>query len=288
MELDFLPLTIKDIVSRLDLKKLYNIRLRINYPIIVNYENKIQYLSKNGTTFMENKGIICTDEHIRQIISSITEKSIYAYNDKIKQGYLTSKNGVRVGLAGECVYEKELITIKNITSLNIRIPHEIQNASNKIFPFILNKDGVYNSLIISPPSCGKTTILKDVALKLNDTLSKTVLIIDERGEFERISGKNIDSIKYSNKLFAFEYALRSMAPDVVITDELVGKSDWEYAYKASLSGVNIIASCHGQTVFDVVNKEFFKKDIFSRYFVLKGNGVPGVLEGVFDKDFNKI
>ena len=275
MDLSFLPLHYLQFLEKFGTDKLFEVRIRQNYPLRINYDNKI-YTSANQ--------FICTHFDIEQIISNVTEKSIYAYNEYIKKGFITTKTGLRIGLSGECVYDNgQVVTIKNFTSLNVRIPHNINNCSAKIFPFIYN-DKIYNTLIISPPFLGKTTILKDLAVKLNNIDKYSILIVDERNEFSEIKGENIDVIKYGEKEYAFNYGIRSMSPNVIITDELTNKNDWECVKNAILSGVKVVASCHGKDIKEISNKTNFI-NVFDRYVILNNQGQAGVLKEVYDGDF---
>jgi stage III sporulation protein AA len=152
MDLSFLPKRIFTAISLCDLDKLCELRLRVGFPIILFLDGKKNYLCKNGLTFFENKVIIVEQKDIDEIIRNVTEYSTYAYNEKIKKGYITTKDGIRIGLAGECVFENgKIITIKNFTSLNIRIPHEILGCANIILPYLINNCSILNTLIISPP-----------------------------------------------------------------------------------------------------------------------------------------
>jgi stage III sporulation protein AA len=282
MDLSFLPEEIICAINKIDIDKLYQLRLRENFAISLIYDNKYFYLGKTGLTRYENLAITCKKEHIKTCIDKLTEYSVYAFNESIKKGFLTSRDGVRIGLSGECVYDLELKTLKNITSLNVRIPHEIFNCSDKVFEYIREKDDVLSTILISPPFCGKTTILKDLARKINKYFDKSILIIDERGEFNSLGGVNIDKIRYGEKSFAFNCGVRAMSPDIVITDELSSNDDWNFAEKASYSGVKIIASCHAKD-FDELSKKFsFNKNAFDRYVVLSKETNMGEINGVYN------
>ncbi len=145
-----------------------------------------------------------------------------------------------------------------------------------------------NTLIISPPAKGKTTILKDLARKIDAKLNIPILIMDERGEFASVKGKNIDVIKFGNKLYSFNYGVRSLSPMVVITDELSEKNDWICASNAANSGVKIIASCHGGNIDEIKRKEYFINNVFERYVVLKNLQKPGMIDGFYNELLNKI
>ena len=123
---------------------------------------------------------------------------------------------------------------------------------------------------------------------LNKYSDKSILIIDERGEFSEVAGANIDKIKYSDKLYAFNYGIRSLSPDIVITDELVSESDGECIKSAKNSGIKIIASCHAENIEDLKSKSFFCENMFYRYILLKNarNYGFGRIANVYDERFN--
>nr|MBO4517767.1 hypothetical protein [Clostridia bacterium] len=288
VNLNFLPVRIVNALNKTDTDTLSELRLRTDFPIFGIFKGKKAYLSDEGATLDRNNALICRQGVILETVVNATERSLYAFNDRLKQGFITTRDGVRIGVAGECVFDNDrIITIKKISSLNIRVPHEIKNCSAAIYNKIFSHS-VYNTLLVSPPAKGKTTILKDLARKLNDNTDYSVLIIDERGEFNRISGENIDLIKYSNKIYALSYAIRSMSPNIVITDELQSKEDWQSAEQAAYSGVKIVASCHGKDIEDLKSKDFFNKNVFERYVVIDADKSAGSVKGIYDKDFNII
>ena len=270
MDLSFLPCKISDAAYKLELDKLYEIRLRSGFPIKVCYDGDYTYLTNNGISKTSSEAILCTQNMIEEIVERVTEHSLYAFNDQLRKGYIDANNGIRIGVAGKCVFEDEqLITIKSYSSLNIRIPHQVFGCAKHILNKIIFNGDVLNSLIVSPPFFGKTTILKDIAVSLNEQQRGPILIIDERGEFNSITGENIDLIKYSDKLFAFNIGVRSMSPKIVITDEIVGSSDWNCVNSVVNSGVKIIASCHAKSMEDLKRKDGFLNNIFDRYVLLK-------------------
>ncbi len=288
MDLDFFPDEITAAFKACDLSDIYEIRLRAGFPILMKGTSKTYYLGKLGKTVYLSEGYVCTKKLIEETLGTVTERSLYAFNDQIKRGFITARGGIRIGIAGECVTEGEkVITIKNITSLNIRIPHEIEGCSKGIYDTIL-KDRLFNTLIIAPPSMGKTTLLKDLARRIDKSARASVLIIDEREEFLPVAGMNTDIIRKSDKLYAFEYGIRSMAPGVIITDELCGEKDWQCAKAASDSGVKIIASIHGAGISDVSGKKFFIPGVFERYVLLKTTGLPGITDKIYNEELAQI
>jgi len=289
MDLSFLPKKYLIGLGKVDLDKLSEIRLRVGFPVIISYNFKKSYLSIDGATLFGDKAILCQSEDVNFIINTVTEFSLYAHNDRIREGYLVTKSGLRIGLAGECVYDGEkILTIKNFSSLNIRIPNEVFGCSEGIFKYVINDYTVYNTLIISPPFMGKTTILKDLARNIDAKLSIHVLILDERGEFENVVGENIDKIKFSTKNYGFNYGTRVLSPQVIIVDELMSKNDWTGVLTAKNSGVKVVASCHSDNIENLLRKECFIKGVFDRYVFLGKNDVVGLLDCVLDGEFNRL
>lgn len=280
MNFDFFPKQISDCLYKLNMDYVYEIRLRVGYPIFC--------ITKTGRVHLKKEGqeIFCSKEDILYIIEKITKRSIYAYNNQIKKGFLDANNGIRIGLAGECVFEdNNILTIKNISSLNIRIPHIIKGCGDIIFKKIYSDMHILNTLILSPAGFGKTTLLKDLIRIINNKTDIQILIIDERGEFINSNGINVDKITYSSKSYAFDYGIRSLSPSLIITDELSSEDDWDCVFKVANSGCSIIASCHARNIDDIKLKKNFNKDIFSRYVIL-GNRKKGEIEGIYNKDFH--
>lgn len=289
MDISFFSKKILSALKNLDLDKLYHVRLRIGYGISILYDSCKVYLSENGITLFEKDAIICSENDIKEIIENVTEHSIYAFNESIKQGFITTSKGIRIGLSGECVFDNgKILTIKNFNGLSIRVPHKIIGSSEEIFKYIIQEKTIHSALIISPPGFGKTTILKDIAEKLNTLYKFSILIIDERNEFNDVSGVNIDKIIFSDKLYSLKYGIRSLAPEIIITDELDGVDDWLAVKTAVNSGVKIIASCHGKYVDDLINKDYFVDGIFERYIFLEGEGSPGRINSVFNREFKAL
>ncbi len=293
---EYLPNYLSNAIANLNITKLNEIRLRIGCPIIVDYGG-LYYLSNNGITDIISKAIICKKETIDHIVSNACENSIYAYNEDIKQGFLTIAGGIRIGLAGVCVREGNAIkTIKNISSLNIRVPHEIKNCSLKILEFI-TEPKIHNTLILSPPGAGKTTLLRDLAFQISQKYLENVLIIDERNEIANsvngIPQYNLgifcDVMTNCTKQFGLENGIRSMRPDVVMTDEIANKTDVDAIHYALGCGVKVIATTHCDNINYLQEKKDFEnlinKKTFERYVVLSNREGAGTIEGVYDKNF---
>lgn len=287
--------------NRLNVDKIYEVRLRSEMPIVINYGGRFYFLTKRGISDSANDAVICKNETIQNVIVRATEYSLYTVNNQITKGFITIKGGIRIGICGELVWDNgKLKTIKNFSSLNIRIPHEISGASLASLRFIYDTR-LHSSLIIAPPGAGKTTILRDLSKKLSAEKNvKNILLVDERSEIAAVYDKKAqldvgittDIICNCNKAYAFSYGIRSMRPDLIITDELMDDEDILAVKRAVLSGVKVIASIHASSIEEVVNKpilkDLVKEQIFTRYIILSDRTGPGKLDYVFDGELKSI
>lgn len=288
-----LPLEISNEIKEFLLtENIQEIRIKVNKPIIINLSSK-EIILKRKTT----------ESDIKQILVRISNYSLYAYEEEIKQGYITIKGGHRVGIAGECVLSKgEVRTIRNISSLNIRICREVKGCSNEILGYIVNNDRIENTLIISPPKCGKTTILRDIArnisngMPINKLTGKKVSIIDERSEiascFNGIPqldiGLRSDILDNCLKKDGMIMAIRSLSPEVLICDEIGTVGDIEALKMAFNSGVNIIVTIHGYSIEDIYKRKVFKEllenSVLEKVVVLSNRRGPGTIQNIYSID----
>lgn len=288
-------------ISKIPYNNLNELRLRADNPVIVNISGENFYLNDNELSKNDSRSIFVDSGMLQTIMQRLVKGSLYSANDQLIEGYISYDGGIRVGVCGEVVsIDNNVKTIKNISSLNFRFPHICKNCSLKIFDYLLSCGQINNTLILSPPGAGKTTYLRDIIFQLSNRCNLVnILVIDERQELinvfngsEIVKLKNVDVYSNSSKKFAFNNGIRSMKPDVIITDEINIERDLTDIENAITCGVNVIASIHASSIDDLRNKNLFRdvlsKKLFRRFVVLgKENGV-GSLCGVFNENLQLI
>ena len=296
---NILPNSINNVINyKLNKNYLYEIRIRANKPVIINYLGKNEFLGKNGIIKNKSEALYFNDKDIKDIILKACSYSIYSVNEQIKNGFLCVSDGIRIGICGQLVIENnKVITQNNIKSINIRIPHQIINCSLNALPYIIDNEKILNTLVISPPGAGKTTFIRDVCYQMGKNSNiENILIVDERNEISSMGnntnsiflGDYCDVIVNCSKQYGFENGIRSMKPDLIVTDEIGGKDDIKAIEYATKSGVNVLATIHARDINDIKLKEEFKQclkeKIFKRYIVLSNRNGPMTYEGIFDEN----
>jgi stage III sporulation protein AA len=297
---------VREILLKVNLERmeyLEEIRLRANKPLIVQnyYED---WFVNNGGNLVKDPGnaFIVKQEEVFRTLEIMSRNSIYAFQQDIKSGFLTLPGGHRVGIAGKAVTEgPKVVNIKDITSLNIRISKEIQGCSLKILKYITHsKNEVYNTLLVSPPQCGKTTMLRDLARVLSNGVKEIgfkgikVGLVDERSEIAACHkgmpqfdvGIRTDVLDGCPKSIGMIMMIRSMSPQVIITDEIGDQGDKDSIITILNAGIKIITTAHGFNISELKSRRevlnLIEEKVFERYIVLSSFNGPGTVEEIID------
>jgi len=295
------PNLIYQALCKTPINKLNEIRIRVGKAIVLCINGKSYYLSIDGLSNNLEKSIVADSNLIEEIIKRSCENSIYAFEEQIKNGYIVTKSGLRIGLAGEGVCIKGNIkTLKNISSLSIRVPHEVKGCASKIMSLLIMYD-FQNTLVLSPPGAGKTTFIRDIIYELSkNNYCYNVLLVDERYEIACCCdgkptldvGNFCDVLSGVSKKYGFENGVKNMKPDIIVCDEISTQNDFDAVFNASNSGVKVLCSIHASLLNDLKEKSDFEKllqnKVFSRFILLSNRDGPGTIEGVFDKDMRCI
>lgn len=268
-------------MATVNFEKIEEIRIRAGKPVILNMGlNEIILKYKVST------------EEILNILQCFCNNSIYTYQNQISCGFITIPGGHRVGISGSVVVKEGKVTnVTNLYSLNIRIAKQIENCSIPLLQYVLNttSNTVFNTLIISSPGAGKTTILRDLVNKISNGIPEinfkglTVSVIDERGEIAAMHrgipqndiGIRTDVLDNVPKTIGIRMAVRSLAPKVIVADEIGNRDDAEVINYAICSGVKGIFTAHGSNMYDInknaeINSLIMRK-VFDRVIFLDEN-----------------
>ena len=285
--LDYFPSNICNLISNTIKQnkkieqELQEIRIRCKRPIILK--------SRNIEIIIEYK---VNEKEILSILERLCNNSIYAYKNQICEGFITVKGGHRVGITGTGVIENgKIINIKYITSLNFRIARQVIGCSKKVLPYILNipDNSIYNTIILSPPGRGKTTLLRDSIRSISSGMPEygfrglNVGVVDERGEIAAMYkgvpqndlGDRADILDNVSKALGMRMLVRSMSPRVIVADEIGTSEDVEAINYAVCSGVKGLFSAHGSSLNDIAQSpilgRLYEMGLIERIILIENN-----------------
>ena len=286
---------------RLDHGQVYEIRLRVYNPCIILYKGEEYFLGQDGILTREaGRAYGVTEEDIRETMEHIAGYSLYAFEEEIRQGYLTVQGGHRVGVAGKAVMDGEHIrSMKYISYINVRISHQVKGCASFLMPYIRMDESICHTLIISPPRCGKTTMLRDMIRQISNGdghhPGMTVGVVDERseigGSYQGVAqndlGIRTDVLDCCPKAEGMMMLIRSMSPAVVAVDELGDYRDIHAIEAVVNCGCKLMATVHGDSIKDLQQKPLFERlmeeHVFERYILLQGRRRAGEVQAVFDQ-----
>lgn len=278
------------------------IRLRVNSPLSIYSLGEDFFILKDGIISSSSKdAIVVSFEQINRTFQILSNYSIYALSEELKNGFITIKGGHRVGIGGKIVYSSFGIeSIKNISSLNFRIAREKYGISDNLLKYLVDEGEFLNTLIISPPQCGKTTLLRDIIRNLSNGINDPYIkgykvgLVDERSEiagvFNGIPQKDVgirtDILDSCLKSLGIIILIRSMSPEIIAVDEIGSNDDIVAIDDALRAGIKLIATVHGKDVEDIKGRkrlyEMFSQKVFKRYVVLDNSKGVGTIKEIID------
>ncbi len=231
--------------------------------------------------------------HLTALVEALSEHSLYARVEETSQGYITLRGGHRMGLCGRVAHTDSRSVLSDIGSVCIRIAGEWPGCADLLIARL--HEVPQSLLIIGPPGSGKTTLLRDLARQLaSGRKARQVAIVDERSELAACIGgipqldvgESTDVLEGLRKQEAFSWLLRSMAPEIIVTDELGGDADAAAVLEATNSGVAVCASAHGSSLQDAAARpalaDLMSRRVFDLYAILSPEG-GGQIAGLYDR-----
>ena len=258
------------------------IRLRVGQPVMALGKGGEYFWSRTRGLFQgrAGEGYFWKDSDMKETLNRMSQYSMYALEEEIREGFFTIRGGHRVGVVGKAVCEKgQIVAIRSICGLNVRVARQKRGCARDVLPWLITEKGIYNTLILSPPGVGKTTMLRDVVRQLSDG-GKTVGVVDERSEIAACSmgipqfdvGMRTDVLDCCPKAEGMLLLIRSMAPEVIAVDE-IGKEEDFYALRHAVHcGCKLLATVHGEELSELRAKPGLKEicgsGIFGRFLIL--------------------
>jgi stage III sporulation protein AA len=287
-------------------ERLQEIRLRQHRPLQLNMGHGEAFITQHGELTQDTAhAYILQPDDLASCLQLLTQSSLYAMEEELRKGFITLPGGHRVGLSGRVVLNESgnVLTMRDITHLNIRIAREIKGISNGLEHVLVDtaRRTLCNTLIIAPPQCGKTTLLRDLSRRISDGVfhpslpGMKVALVDERSELaatfqgtpQHDVGIRTDVLDACPKAVGMTMMIRSMSPDVLMTDEIGHEEDSQAILEAIHAGVKVVATAHGFGPDDVQRRpsmhRLFQHHVFDRYVVLSRRTGTATVEFVYDK-----
>ncbi|MDA8345870.1 MAG: stage III sporulation protein AA [Thermaerobacter sp.] len=247
-----------------------------------------------------SKGPVITPEDLRECLEHLTQHSLYAWEDEIGQGFLTIPGGHRVGVAGRwATASGGRLAVRDVSGLNYRVARSVEGAAQGLAPWLRDGGELMPTLLVGTPGSGKTTLLRDLARAASDALyglrAHQVAVIDERSEIAacragmpgRDVGQRTDVLDGCPKVLGLRMALRSLGPEVLVTDELGGEEDALAALDAARSGVRLLATAHAADLGEIRRRpsmrRLIEERVFRRLVLLSPGARPGIVLRIEDE-----
>ena len=278
------------------------IRMRAAGPLTLTTAAGTMFLAESGrpTHLYREPCFRLRSEALAEILRCLCDYSIHSYAEDIVRGFLTLPGGHRAGICGTAVVQGgAVVSVRCVSSINLRIAREIPGAAAELCERIYansSASGQLPGIIISgAPGSGKTTLLRDLALRLSSGMCgsyRRVAIVDERGELAGVRdgvpccnvGANTDVLTGYPKGEGILLALRSLAPELIVCDELGGGADADALEAGLHAGVSFAASVHAGCVEEVyarpVARRLLTMGAFTWLAQLEGPARPCMLREV--------
>ncbi len=281
----YLPPVWVDALSSLpsnEQRGIQEIRLRAGEPVTLSFPTGDRFLCvTRSSTLQQHDTLLCCHEQLETCFLRFCEESVYAHEEELRQGFIAVRGGLRVGVAGTAVLDGDRVrSVRQVTSLCIRLPRRHAGCAASLVPLICSAGMLRSTLLVGEPSSGKTSLLRDIASSLAARRVR-VAVVDERGELGGVDGLcGCDVLRGYPKAVGILQAVRCLAPQVVVFDELGDEREIAAVTACAHAGVATVASLHGRTPQELMKKaaarELITAEVFDQWVFLQGRHAPGL------------
>lgn len=302
------PLSIRKLLESLPPAlqgQLEEVRIREARPLEVITSERSWFLGPSGVTHQPESAYIPDREDCGKMLNLISHHSLYALEEELRRGYVTIEGGHRIGLVGRAVVEDGRVRrLRSVTGFSLRMAREVRGAAKPVIPYLHENGWLLNTLIVSPPQCGKTTLLRDLVRIVSaggrEIPSHKVGVVDERSEIagcvegvpQHDIGPRTDVLDACPKAEGMMMMIRSMSPELLVVDEIGRQEDGEAVFEAMHAGVRLFTTAHGRSLDEVCRRptlsRLLRESAFERVVLLSRKQGPGTLEGIYDENLQPL
>lgn len=305
--LPFLPGNIRAMLASLPETlqgQVEEIRLRQGRPLVLGTASEDIFLNSEGRpTRRAGEAYLITPGDMDRLVQLISGSSLYALEEELRSGFITLPGGHRAGITGRAVLEGGKVrTLKYFSGCNIRVSREITGAASGILAHVVDRSGsgILHTVLVSPPRCGKTTLLRDMVRQISNGVPElgltglTVGLVDERSEIagcyrgipQRDVGIRTDILDGCPKAEGMMMLLRSMSPRVIAADEIGRREDVAALEEVINAGVKVIITAHGSSLAELAERPtlggLIRAKIIERFIILGRSRGVGTVEDIID------